>query len=155
MVVEMVINSWFGYGAGNNMIKNHGKNQFKFKQLSQSIWFNLINVLLLLTVIVGLGFFFLLIWICKSIKFVIFCYKIVIYLFFNTAPPFFLGLHARGCCSTPTSDAWCCRERTNFVKFCSEGVTAQWSCDCKLQSVRRAQTRDLTRGIAESVRSQM
>ncbi len=46
--------------------KSHGnkripKSQFKLKRLSQSIWFNLIHVLLLLIVIVGLGFFFLLI----------------------------------------------------------------------------------------------
>ncbi len=35
--------------------------QFKLKRLSQSIWFNLIQVLQLLIVIVGLGLFFLLI----------------------------------------------------------------------------------------------
>ncbi len=30
----------------------------------------------------------------------------------------------------------------NFVKFCSKWVTAQWSWDCKLQSVRCAWKRD-------------
>ncbi len=35
--------------------------QFKLKPLSQLIWFNLIHVLLLRIVIVGLGFFFLII----------------------------------------------------------------------------------------------
>ncbi len=35
------------------------KSQFKLKHLSQSIWFNLIHVLLLLIVIEGLGFFFI------------------------------------------------------------------------------------------------
>ncbi len=44
---------------------------------------------------------------------------------------------------------------TNSVKFCSKWVTAQWSWDCKLQSVRRARKCYLTRDIAESVRSQM
>ncbi len=44
---------------------------------------------------------------------------------------------------------------TNFVKFCSKGVTAQWSCDSKLLSVRRAWKCYLTRDIAESVHSQM
>ncbi len=40
------------------MATNDFLSQFKFKHLSQSIWFNLINVLLLLIVIVGLSFFF-------------------------------------------------------------------------------------------------
>ncbi len=44
------------------MATNDFLSHFKFKRLSQSIWFNLIHVLLLLIVIVGLGFFFLLIW---------------------------------------------------------------------------------------------
>ncbi len=68
MAVEMVINSWFGHGAGNNMIKKKRMatnidflSQFKLKWLSQSIWLNSIHVLQLLIVIVGLGFFFLLI----------------------------------------------------------------------------------------------
>ncbi len=43
------------------MATNDFLSQFKLKRLSQSIWFNLIHVLLLLIVIVGLGFFFLLI----------------------------------------------------------------------------------------------
>ncbi len=43
------------------MATNDFQSQFKLKRLSQSIWFNLIHVLLLLIVIVGLGFFFLLI----------------------------------------------------------------------------------------------
>ncbi len=43
------------------MATNNFLSQLKFKRLSQSIWFNLIHVLLLLIVIVGLGFFFLLI----------------------------------------------------------------------------------------------
>ncbi len=43
------------------MATNDVLSQFKLKLLSQSIWFNLIHVLLLLIVIVGLGFFFLLI----------------------------------------------------------------------------------------------
>ncbi len=97
----MVIHSWFGYGAGNNMIKkvmvtNEFLSQFKLKSLSQS---TLIHVLLLLIVIVGLGFFFLLILLniqIIKICLFIFCYKIIIYLFFNTVPLFFLGLHARG-----------------------------------------------------------
>ncbi len=42
---------------------------------------------------------------------------------------------------------------TNFVKFCSKWVTAQWSCDCKLQSERHARKCYLTRDIAESVHS--
>ncbi len=41
------------------MATNNLLSQFKYKRLSQSIWFNLILVLLLLIVIVGLGFFFL------------------------------------------------------------------------------------------------
>ncbi len=44
------------------MSTNDFLSHFKLKRLSQSIWFNLIHVLLLLIVIVGLGFFFLLIW---------------------------------------------------------------------------------------------
>ncbi len=43
------------------MATNDFLSQFKLKRLSQSIWFNLIHVLLLLIVIVGLGFFFILI----------------------------------------------------------------------------------------------
>ncbi len=45
--------------------------------------------------------------------------------------------------------AWSCR------LLCWKGVTAQWSWDCKLQSVRCARKRYLTRDIAESVRSQI
>ncbi len=40
------------------MVTNDFLSQFKLKRLSQSIWFNLIHVLLLLIVIVGLGSFF-------------------------------------------------------------------------------------------------
>ncbi len=40
------------------MVSNDFLSQFKLKRLSQSIRFNLINVLLLLIFIVGLGFFF-------------------------------------------------------------------------------------------------
>ncbi len=94
------------------MATNDFLSQFKLKRLSQSIWFNLIHVLLLLIVIVGLGFFFLLILMNIQINKLSFIYFLLqnFHLFiFNTAPPappFFLGLHARGCCSTlstPTS----------------------------------------------------
>ncbi len=70
------------------MATNDFLSQFKFKRLSQSIWFSLIHVLLLRTVIVGLGFFFLLIWMnihIKKLVLFIFCYKIFIYLFLT--PP--------------------------------------------------------------------
>ncbi len=40
-------------------------------------------------------------------------------------------------------------------QFCEILLERSNSSDCKLQSVRRAQKRDLTRDIAESVRSQM
>ncbi len=95
------------------MATNDFLSQFKLKRLSQSIWFNLIHVLLLLIVIVGLGFSFLLILINIQIN------KKKIYIFFVTKfafiyfltphpqpPHFVLGLHARGCystLSTPTS----------------------------------------------------
>ncbi len=71
-----------------------------------------LKVLLLLIVIVGLGFFFLLIVMNIQINKISFIYFLLqkLYLsFFNNAPPappFFIGLHARGCCSTlstPTS----------------------------------------------------
>ncbi len=74
------------------MATNDFLSQLKFKRLSQSIWLNLIHVLLLLIVIVGLGFFFFFFFLQNFNLFI-----------FNTAhpaPPFFLGLHARGCCST-------------------------------------------------------
>ncbi len=78
--------------------KSHGNKRLpKFKLISQSIWFNLIHVLLLLIVIVGLGFFFLLILIniqINKMSFIIFCYKIFIYLFLTPHPQhlyFFLG----------------------------------------------------------------
>ncbi len=112
----MVINSWFGQGAGNNMIKkvmaswsNNFLSQFKLKRLSQSIWFNLIHVLLLL---IRLRLLFLLILMniqMNKMSFIYFLLQNFFFFFFNTAPPappFFLGLHDRGCCSTlstPTS----------------------------------------------------
>ncbi len=46
----------------------------QLKRLSQSIWFNLIHVLLLLIVIVGLGFFFLLILMNIQINTISFIY---------------------------------------------------------------------------------
>ncbi len=57
MAVEIVFNSWFEYDQ-NIMATKDFLSQFKLKHLSQSIWFNLIHVLLLLIVIVGLGFMF-------------------------------------------------------------------------------------------------
>ncbi len=60
MAVEMVVNSWFGYGTDMLQViiwlkkswqQNNFLSQFKLKRLSQSIWFNLIHVLLLLIVL--------------------------------------------------------------------------------------------------------
>ncbi len=56
------------------MATNDFISQFKLKLLSQSIWFNLIHVLLLLVVIVGLGLFFLLIWMNMQIHQMSFIY---------------------------------------------------------------------------------
>ncbi len=56
------------------MATNDFISQFKLKRLSQSTWFNLIHVLLLLVVIVGLGFFFLLIWMNMQINQISFIY---------------------------------------------------------------------------------
>ncbi len=80
------------------MATNDFLSQFKLKRLSQSIWFNLIRVLQLLIVIVGLGFFFLLILMNIQIN------KNLLYLFYVTKlsfiyfltphpqpPHFFLG----------------------------------------------------------------
>ncbi len=67
--------------------KSHGfLSQFKLKRLSQSIWFNLIHVLLLLIVIVGLGFFFLLILMNVQINTISFIYFLLqnFHLFFLT-----------------------------------------------------------------------
>ncbi len=61
------------------MATNDFQSQFKLKRLSQSIWFNLIHVLLLLIVIVGLGLFFLLILMNIQINKMCFIY----YLFQN------------------------------------------------------------------------
>ncbi len=73
------------------MATNDFLSQFRLKRISQSYWFNLIHVLLLLIVIVGLGFCFLLILMnikvnkMSSIYFLL--KKILIYVFLNTAPP--------------------------------------------------------------------
>ncbi len=56
------------------MATNDFISQFKLKRLSQSIWFNLSHVLLLLVVIVGLGLFFLLIWMNMQINQISFIY---------------------------------------------------------------------------------
>ncbi len=89
------------------MATNDFLSQFKLKHLSQLIWFNLIHVLLLLIVIVGLGFFFLIIVMniqinkISSIYFLLENVHLFIFLTLHPQlPHFFLGLHARGCCST-------------------------------------------------------
>ncbi len=72
------------------MATNDLLSQFKLKRFSQSIWFNLIHVLLLLIVIIGLGFFFLLILMNIQINKISFIYFLLqnFHLFvFNTAPP--------------------------------------------------------------------
>ncbi len=56
------------------MATNDFLSQFKLKRLSQSIWFNLIHVLLMLIVIVGVGFFFLLILMNIQMNKMIFIY---------------------------------------------------------------------------------
>ncbi len=79
------------------MSTNDFLSQFKFKRLSQSIWFNVIHVLLLLIVIVGLGIFFLYILMniqINTISFVYFMLQNYNLFIFNTAPQaphFFLG----------------------------------------------------------------
>ncbi len=67
------------------MATNNFLSQFKLKRLSQSIWFNLIHVLLLLIVIVGLGYFFVLILMnieinkMSSIYFLLQCFHLFIF----------------------------------------------------------------------------
>ncbi len=79
------------------MSTNDFLSQFKFKRLSQSIWFNLIHVLLLLIVIVCLGSFFLYILMniqINTISFIYFMLQNYNVFIFNTAPQathFFLG----------------------------------------------------------------
>ncbi len=106
MAVEIIINSWFGHEEGNNMIKkwmatNDFISQFTLKRLSQSIWL-ITNSNSRFTV----AYCHCRLRLLSKLVVFIFCYKIIKKTIFNTAPPeptFFLGLHARGCCSTPTS----------------------------------------------------
>ncbi len=67
----------------------------QLKRISQSIWFNLIHVLLLLIVIVGLGLFFLLILMNIQINIKLFSVTKFSFIYFLTLHPittiFFLG----------------------------------------------------------------
>ncbi len=77
------------------MATNDFLNQFKLKRLSQSIWFNVIHVLLLLIVIIGLGFFFLYILMNMQINKMSFIYfllqndRLFIYLYRTPSLPIF------------------------------------------------------------------
>ncbi len=71
MAVEIAINSWFVHGAGNNEYKKVMATN-DFLSLSQSIWFYLIHVLLVLIFIVDL--FFLFIWMKIQINKISFIY---------------------------------------------------------------------------------
>ncbi len=74
------------------MATNDLLSQFKLKRLSQSIWFNLIHVLLLLVVIVGLGLFFYIHF--NKISFIFFLLQHFLLITFNIVPPpphFLLG----------------------------------------------------------------
>ncbi len=89
------------------MATNDFISQFKLKLLSQSIWFNLIHVLLLLVVIVGLGLFFLLIWMNMQINQTSFIYFLLqnYYLFSfltpHPQPPIFSWASRQGVLQHP------------------------------------------------------
>ncbi len=70
------------------METNYFLSQVKLKRLSQSIWFKLNHVLQLLIVIVGLGFFFLLILMNKQINTIS-----IIYFLLQNCHIFFFTLH--------------------------------------------------------------
>ncbi len=123
MAVEMVVNSWFGYDTDMLQViiwfKSHG-NKWLPKSVKVETTFTInFSSFTVAYCLVGLGFIFLLILMNIQMNKISFIIQNIHLFIFNTAPPapqFFLGLHARGCCSTlstPTS-----RGNASIVLIC-------------------------------------